>query len=98
MAGKPLCTREQLVQRVRHDFPADQVDNVLRQLDEIRSADWDEWPKLGVLRLANGRIDLLHTAIALAQADSRDLLLNLQRTYGHEWHRGFVPSKIEKWS
>lgn len=96
MAFKDLCSREQLIQRVQHDFP-DRVSEVMELLDQLELDSSDQFLRLAVLRLVNGRFDLIGGRLRTAQNDWRDLLVDVHREYGQTWYRGFVPSRVERW-
>ena len=101
MAGKPLVTREQLCERVAHDYPAERVEDALSVLDELRVSDdgesGNEYFRMAVLRLVYGWFDGLQPYVDLANQDPRDLLVDVHREYGTEWDVGFVPSETRKW-
>jgi hypothetical protein len=74
----PKIEPEGINRIVHKDFPESQVDAVLDVLREYGPEDWhrEGWRvKAAVLRLADGKLHALRTAMEVAKCDFRDVLV-----------------------
>jgi len=74
----PEIQQEDINRIVRRDFPESQVDIVLDMLGEYGSETWHRESsrvKAAILKLANGKLPALRTAMEAAKRDYRDLIL-----------------------
>lgn len=66
---------------VRRDFAAADVSTILALLQEYGTKTWHNEParvRLGILRIADGNLDQLRKALAVANQDYRDILASAE--------------------
>ena len=74
----PEIESEDINRIVRRDFPESQVDVVAETLCEYGAEKWHREGnrvKAAILRLANGKLDALRTAVEVAKREYRDVLV-----------------------
>lgn len=87
-------TAQQVIDRVKKDFRAKDIDEVLTILAEYGKKNHEkrdrEFMRLAILRLANGDRQKVPGLVNLAKQDYRDVLLVIHREYGIHWVERFV--------
>ena len=82
---------EDVLARVRHDYPPHEVDSVMTILSAIRDLGWHiPWLQLACLRLADGEKRLVQQWIDDANSDPRNLKLFVERLHGPDWERHYI--------
>jgi hypothetical protein len=82
---------EDVVNRVRHDYPKADRPRVMAILAEVRDLGWHvPWIQLAALRAASGKIKLLQPWVDLGNKDPRDLQTSLESIAGAGWERDFI--------
>jgi hypothetical protein len=84
---------EDVTNRVRQDYAADDIAAVVTLLDTVTGigdSDRVPWIQLACLRLAGGRKELIGQWIELGNRDWRDLQLAVERHYGAGWEREYI--------
>lgn len=84
---------EDVVNRVLHEYAAQDVADVLRILQTVKGVGHPEdveWLQLACLRLAGGKKELIPQWVELANTDSRDLSMWLNRLHGPGWERDYI--------
>jgi hypothetical protein len=86
---------EDVIARVRHDYPPEEVDEVLTILAGVESyvetfGQHIPWIQLAALALAGGKKELIQHWVDLANHDTRDLSLAVNGLLGPGWERGYI--------
>lgn len=82
---------QDVANRIKHDFPLEQQEEVAQILSHVRDSGWHvPWIQLAALRAASGKIGLLQQWIDLGNEDPRDLSRMLARIAGPNWERDYI--------
>jgi hypothetical protein len=82
---------EDILARVKHDYPPDEVADVLAILSGVKDLGWHiPWIQLAALALAGGKKSLIQQWIDLANEDPRDLNRMADALLGIGWERDYI--------
>jgi len=85
---------EDILARIRHDYPSDQFEDVLRILSGAKNHEGHQvhipWVQLAAVALADGKESLIQQWIDLANEDTRDLVQMVNGLLGIGWERDYI--------